>query len=820
MAADSDDDRRRPAKPIAWLALFATIPAASAIAEVSLDGSIGSAGAGPVATVVGPSGGVDHLITEADGQRAGANLFHSFDRFDLTASERAIYQGDPSIENLVTRVTGGPSSIDGTIRSEIPGANLFFLNPAGVVFGENAEVDLTGSFYVSTADRLLFEGGDAFETASGAGASLSVETVAGFGFLEAPAAIRIEGSQIELAFDHDIALIGGDLEIRGDRSDGQAGLLSARSGRVDLASLASSGEVYLPTGADVNEGLLRVENVSARGDVAITGNTTVNTSGIDRDPRAGAFFAPGDGSGPVHVYANDLTMVDSDIRTLTVTREDAGDVTIELSGDFNVRSVAGGEQSGIVAGTGLFIEREPGDVVTSEFTPFHPNTFVRAQFCGAEVCSIRYTANGNAGDVDVEARNVRFEGGGRITARSDTEGDAGTVRLRVEDSIFFSGIEENGERSGLSSTADSVGNPGAVEIIAPDASLVMGDGAAIVIQNSGESIATSTPGRIELEVASLEMSGDARIDSSTRGAGPGGALEIRARDSIELRGRSSPEDFTGITTLSQPGSTGTAGTIRIETQRLTLEDGAEIAARPAGEDAFGDAGSLELVVSDRISLRDASISAESDRAAGGNITGSFGNALDLEDAKITTTVTRGAESGGNILLTSNPGSSVVLENSQIIAEAAMGAGGRIELETGLLIQDPASRISATSTEGGVDGTVIVRAPDGQLVELAQELTPPPIDASALLDEPCAARRPGGANSLVVAELEGLPLGAEAVMPAFLPKSVYARLADTVDVRNEAGQAKVESGVAGPSERAGAAGAGSESPVVLALSCID
>lgn len=796
-ATDATAQGARPAvrtrvRPIAALGcalLLSPSWAQSARADVIRDGTIGSAGPGQVMTDVGPGGGVDYLIRESDGERAGANLFHSFERFDLTASERAIYQGDASIQNLFTRVTGGASMIDGVLASEIPGANLFFVNPAGVVFGENASVDLTGSFYVSTADRMLFDNGDVFETRLGTPTTVSVANLAGFGFLEAPAPISIRGSQIELALDQNFGLVGGDLEIRGDRSDGETGLVSARSGRIDLASLRSSGEVYIDadvTGDGLGDGVLRIENVTERGDITIAGNTSVRTSGIALDPYDGRNNQPGEGSGPVNLTAHDLTIEDADIFTLTVTDEDAGDVTIDLTGDFVARSVPGGRASGIVAGTGLKIAAAPGEIATGLVDVGTWSTSrVVVILCQSGPCAVSYTANGDAGDVLIRAANLRLEDGGRITTRSDTRGDAGTIRLEISDSIVFSGIEENGERSGLSSTADDTGNPGTIEILSPTATLVMQDSAAIVIQNSDRSLATGSPGRIEIDVASLDMSGDARIDSSTRGAGPGGDLDIRTAEFVRLAGRTDANEFTGITTLSQPGSTGRAGNVRIETAVLSLEDGAEISARPVGSGALGDAGSLEFEVSDRISLRDSTISTESENAAGGNLIARFGRRLDATNSSITSSVTAGEASGGNVTLLSDPGSIVLLDNSRIVAQADEGSGGNILIEASLLLADGSSLISASSNIEGLDGSVVTRAPDGDSLDLIQNLSPPTLDASALLNEPCSARRPAGANSLVVAQPEGAPAGVDAFLSAPLPRSLYARL-DAPDADLETG----------------------------------
>jgi filamentous hemagglutinin family protein len=743
----------------------------SALADVYRDGRIGSAGPGPVLSVPDGAGGREYFIRESDGELVGGrNLFHSFERFDLLFDEIATYQGPASVENLITTVTGGPSSIDGLIRSQIDGANLFFINPQGILFGENARINVTGAFAVSTADRLFFENGDFLETGPGPPpAMLSVADPVGFGFLDAPAPISIHGSQIELALDQSLSLVGGDIEILGGRSDGDPGLLSAPSGRIDLASLASAGEVYLDP-EDV-----RIVNATARGDITIADNTIVTTSGLAQDPLAGLFSQPGEGSGPIYIRGRDLLIENADLRTLTVTSEDAGDISIDLTGDFVARSVAGGEQSGIIAGTGIATQPDEGQVVTSIFTAIYPGvTIVEVDVCGAVPCAYRYLATGDAGDVRIKARNVRLESGGRVTARSEFIGDSGTIEVEFADGMFLAGIDDTGERSGFSSTAEGTGNPGSISVYSENGVLTMDDFAAIVIQNSEASLSTSTPGRIDIDVREIDMRGNSRIDSSTRGAGPGGNLDIIARGSLQMSGRSSNEEFTGITTLSQPGSTGDAGTIRITTADLHLDNGAEISARPVGPDAFGEAGNLDLEIGGKLRLRRSTISTESENAAGGNISIRVGKLLDLEDSAITTSVTSGPETGGNISISPGPREALVLDGSQIVAQADRGAGGNIFIQTKLLVSDPRSLVSASS-RAGLDGKVLIEGASARVNPEVAYLETPPLDSATLLREPCAARNPNATSSFIVSERIQLTVDADDYLPAPLPRDLRSRM---------------------------------------------
>ena len=106
-----------------WLA--ACPPAAVVNAGVATDGTTGGAGA---VSLRGP----DYDIRSEYGDQVGGNLFHSFSRFSLDMKESAVFSGPSSVENIISRVTGGElSTIDGLLRSTIPGAGLFLLNPVG-----------------------------------------------------------------------------------------------------------------------------------------------------------------------------------------------------------------------------------------------------------------------------------------------------------------------------------------------------------------------------------------------------------------------------------------------------------------------------------------------------------------------------------------------------------------------------------------------------------------------------------------------------------------------------------------------------------------
>jgi len=99
---------------------------------------------GTLGTAVTQSG---RNYTIQEGTLRGSNLFQSFDRFSVGPGDTAAFTGLPAIANIVGLIMGGQqSTIDGLLRSEIAGANLYLLNSSGVLFGPNASLDVSGSF--------------------------------------------------------------------------------------------------------------------------------------------------------------------------------------------------------------------------------------------------------------------------------------------------------------------------------------------------------------------------------------------------------------------------------------------------------------------------------------------------------------------------------------------------------------------------------------------------------------------------------------------------------------------------------------------------
>ena len=219
------------------LTLGITLPASC---EVLSDGTTN--------TIVNING---NNFTILNGIQRGSNLFHSFKEFSIPTGGSATFNNSTDVVNIINRVTGGNiSNIDGLIKAN-GNANLFLINPAGIVFGENAKLDIGGSFLGSTAESILFEDGFEFSTVNTSGTPLlTISVPVGLQMGNNPAPIQVEGTghavqlvnrlrplsrfpsptELRVQTGKTLALVGGELNLTG-------ATITAEQGRIELGSL-------------------------------------------------------------------------------------------------------------------------------------------------------------------------------------------------------------------------------------------------------------------------------------------------------------------------------------------------------------------------------------------------------------------------------------------------------------------------------------------------------------------------------------------------------------------------------------------------------
>ncbi|VEN73261.1 conserved hypothetical protein [Candidatus Desulfarcum epimagneticum] len=477
------------------------------------------------------------------GSARGANLFHSFSDFNVETGQTADFRGASSIVNIISRVSGSHNSwIDGTLKSSIPGADLFFLNPNGVMFGPNASLNLSGYFHVTTADFLKLSDGGVLYAAMGEGSSLTSAPVSAFGFSGNDVGpISINGSSLKLPAGKDISLIGGRLEIErtGSRispyppdsgsvppydgrldpfveilaktngllsghtqSFNRASTLTAPGGRIDLVSVASEGEARL-TDMGVN-----VDN-ERLGDIKISGGSTisVNNDTIVAVPaavgrifvRASAFEL--DGS---HLYAENDSAANAAGVGIGIKADH-----IHVTGDSRIstRAVAGGKGAGI-------------DLHADETVRFSGRYYYR-QTSEIHVTSAS-TAAGDAGMLAINAKNIEFTDGAWINASAYGAGRGGSVTLSASESVRFSGKRIDGRGS--------------------------------LIQAASAAGATGDAGGLEINAKNIEFTAGAYINSDTQGSGAGGSVTLSASESLRFDGEGGLIQMTTDSTATGAGA--------------------------------------------------------------------------------------------------------------------------------------------------------------------------------------------------------------------------------------------------------------------------
>ena len=194
---------------------------------------------GTTNTIVNVNGN-DFTINQGD--RAGGNLFHSFSDFSVPTDGSAFFNKAADIVNIFSRVTGGNiSNIDGLLRAN-GAANLFLINPAGIIFGEGARLDIGGSFYGSTADSIVFSNGEFSASDLANPPLITINAPIGLNFRDNPGKIVnrsvANGVGLEVETGQSLALVGGNITLEG-------GILTAFEGNIELGSVVGNNIVNL-----------------------------------------------------------------------------------------------------------------------------------------------------------------------------------------------------------------------------------------------------------------------------------------------------------------------------------------------------------------------------------------------------------------------------------------------------------------------------------------------------------------------------------------------------------------------------------------------
>lgn len=628
-------------------------------------------------------------FTITGGLNKGQNLFHSFQDFSIPTGGAATFINPVGNKAIITRVTGNLfSDIDGTIDTQ--GANFFLINPNGILFGANTQLNVGQTFVGSTAngiDLVDAEGkGYQFGTNGNDAPLLTINPNA----LLTPARLILSGNNgqinnlgtLETAnYNQYIGLFGGNVTMNG-------GWINAQGGRVEIGGLSAAGTVELGVEGNILHPQFPA-NVN-RSDISFTNAARVNVAW--------------DGGGDIAISARNLEL---------------------LSGSV----LRGGIESGL--GTS---EAIAGDI------KLNATEKIVIGGSGGIGNSVRVDSIGRGGNIDIQAGTFSLQDGVQIQASTAGTGNAGNINVKVIGNADISGtgtaissaVRSQGQGNGgnitieagsvslrdaaqLTASTFGLGNVGNVKVTANTIDLTSAD---TTIFSSVEAGGVGNGGMIDLNATNLSINNGAELSASTSGRGKAGNIVVNVKDTVAL-------SDSRITSNVEAGGVGNGGTIDLNATNLSLANGGQIQAgtrraadsQPAG---LGDAGNINVKVTGAVDISGTSKGFASgifslidtgSIGTGGNITIEAGS-VSLRSGATLDSSTDGTGNAGNIKLIVKDAASFFNSSVFTTVEAGgIGKGGTIDLNAASVsLQDGAQLLTNTQFGGRGDaGTIRVNA---------------------------------------------------------------------------------------------------------------
>ncbi|MCV6636329.1 filamentous hemagglutinin N-terminal domain-containing protein [Candidatus Albibeggiatoa sp. nov. NOAA] len=546
----------------------------TAQAEIITDGTLGE-----IVSLEAPN----YDITPDLGQHIGNNLFHSFELFNLAQGETATFLGR-DVQNIIARVTGGQASqLDGELSSNIPKANLYFINPYGIQFGNSMHIDIQGSFHATTADYLKLSDGNEFHARYPDRSILSVADVYSFGFLsDTAAAISITGKgklnerpdnpdQLHLQPNATLSLIGGDIslsegsytteQITDDDGITQTQILripqiEIAGGNIFLISVASQGEVRLDPDLDAGVDIAGIDRFA---DITLSDFSEIRASGQDY--------------GSVHLIGKNINLDNGSYLSVDIKNntETGGSVLVRAE-QFSLTQGSQIQASTTGLSEGLLMRFEANELhlsgVDSE-TQSSSTIFQETQTDGDD--------DDTVGVLEIIAQNVSLDDGSSIYTNTTALKSAPELNISASESLTLKGNNKEQKGSNIYSFSNASGeNNDAGSIVISSNNITVLDGAFIGVE--------------------------------TFGKGRGGSIRIEKSGDILVRGTDQRGQASRILADAYPqdqrNSVGDAGDIFINADNLTLEQGGNISSSVIAREGevVGKSGKIEVILTGDLSI--------------------------------------------------------------------------------------------------------------------------------------------------------------------------------------------------------------------------
>ncbi len=502
------------------------IAAESAIAQITLDETLGSE-----ASSISPNVIVDDepsLLIEGGATREHS-LFHSFEQFNVGETQRVYFANPANISTIFSRVTGTDASdILGTLGISGP-ADLFFINPNGILFGPDAGLDIDGSLFVSTAESLVFDNDITYSaTSSQSLPLLTVSAPLGLQYGSSPGAVSLRGRGHHLSLDpsnpgglrivqdnrspglqvlaqETLALLGGDVTLAGAN-------ITTEGGRIEIGSVGAESFVDITKVSD--RWSASYDSVERFGDIELTAASSTVAAGDGEISLSG---------GRIVVNQNAVVLATNGASVNVAAAESLR--LLGLMPDFSEQPFP----------TGLLLQNEPGSGIDAgALTVKAPQLSVEN---GAGLITQNFGA-GTGGNINIQSQQLQIDdsllvadsfatgASGHIGVKTDqltlrnqaaiatnsfasgragnvtvqtNSGDGGNISLRVDDVLL---LRNGGELSATASSASAGGNGGDISI---EAGFIVAiarensDISANAFNGRGGSISINTQGILGLE---------------------------------------------------------------------------------------------------------------------------------------------------------------------------------------------------------------------------------------------------------------------------------------------------------------------------------
>jgi len=565
--------------PTLFLLLLPQVPLV-AFADIITDGSLGIHQA-----LIGDT----LVIPETLGRRKGTNLFHSFTAFNLSAQQTATFTGAADIQHVIARVTGDTVSvINGQLRSTLPNADIYLLNPNGIQFGEQAQLAVQGAFYASTASHLSLADGGQVAITSPEDSVLTATAPVAFGFLNDPAGIAINNSALQVPTGALLYFGGGAIQLQAATLQANAGqlVIAAEQLRLDNSTLAASTVTLTGETLTIENGSI-INSDAAEGQITLQAEQVINVQGINANSGVGSTIL-GSGGSELHITTPSLNVREGGvIQTATFgNRGQAGDMFITTQ-RLQISQLSSISALTLGTGQGGAIHINSHDVVLQD------NAALNARSVGL----------GNAGQIRLRADRLLLQATSLISTTA-TQASGGDIDLQIAERLAIT------DQSGVTATAAGQGRGGNIRIMTPQLDI------ARTSSITAASTAAGNAGRIEIMADQLTLTEQSTIDSQALQAA-GGNIDLQVAQRLWIR----DSQVTARAQGQQRGDDG--GNLSIFAgDFVILEDALVLASA-----VFGDGGTIQLNTGSLVATPDSVVDASSAFGLAGEV---FINAPDVD----------------------------------------------------------------------------------------------------------------------------------------------------------------------------------------------